>query len=228
MQNLILNIETATTACSVCLAQGEGILALKEVNNGYSHSENLHVFINEVLKAAGAGPKDLSAVAVGKGPGSYTGLRIGVSAAKGLCYSLRVPLIGISTLQNMALNVSLEQDKKDALYCAMLDARRMEVYCAVYDASLREIMPVNAKIIDEQSILEFSKGKEIFFFGDGAEKCKGLIQQVAGSHFIAGKFPSAAGMVKLSNQAFVDKRFEDMAYFEPFYLKEFFTNSIKQ
>jgi tRNA threonylcarbamoyladenosine biosynthesis protein TsaB len=221
---LILNIETATTACSVCLAQDDVILASRELNNGYSHSENLHVFIDEVLKQAGVVPAQLSAVAVSKGPGSYTGLRIGVSAAKGLCYSLSIPLIGINTLQSMSAGMILQQKSMSALYCPMLDARRMEVYCAVYDENLEEVISTGAKIIDAESILEFSKGRKLFFFGDGAEKCKDFISMIPDSTVLPGIFPSAVQMAKLSIEAYKKEEFENVAYFEPYYLKEFLGN----
>ncbi|MFL5752255.1 MAG: tRNA (adenosine(37)-N6)-threonylcarbamoyltransferase complex dimerization subunit type 1 TsaB [Bacteroidia bacterium] len=221
MSALILNIETATTACSVCLAQDDVILTSRELNNGYSHSENLHVFIDEVLKQAGVRPSELNAVAVSKGPGSYTGLRIGVSAAKGLCYSLSIPLIGVNTLQSMSAGMTLRQKSVEALYCPMLDARRMEVYCALYDENLKEVIPTCAKIIDENSILEFSRGKKVFFFGDGAEKCKEFIAVLPDSTLIPDVFPSALQLAKLSFEAFRKKESENVAYFEPYYLKEF-------
>ena len=220
---MILNIETATTACSVCLARGETILAGEEINNGYSHSENLHVFIDKVLKEAGVVPAQLDAVAVSKGPGSYTGLRIGVSTAKGLCYSLKRPLISINTLKSMAAGMLAQQQDKNAVYCAMLDARRMEVYCAAYNDQLKEVMTTTAKIIDEESIHDLSFGKRAFFFGDGAEKCAAFIRNIPDAHIVPGIFPSAHQMAKLSVDAFEKKQYEDVAYFEPYYLKEFFT-----
>jgi tRNA threonylcarbamoyladenosine biosynthesis protein TsaB len=220
---VILNIETATTACSVCIARGEEILALKELNNGYSHSENLHPFIEETLRIAGLKPGDLDAVAVSRGPGSYTGLRIGVSTAKGLCYGLNIPLIGINTLKNMAAGVIKDKADDSILYCAMLDARRMEVYCAVFDSLLKEIVPTTAKIINEESAEEFSFERKIIFFGDGAEKCKTIINAIDGAEIISGIFPSALQMVTLSVAAFHSGQLENVAYFEPHYLKEFFS-----
>ena len=153
--NHILCIETSTTVCSVCIIADEKIISFREVNNGFSHAENLHGFIEEVLKESNLSFSQLSAVAVSKGPGSYTGLRIGVSAAKGLCYALNIPLISIDTLQSMAWGAA--QTKNDTvLFCPMLDARRMEVYCAVYTKNLETVLPVNALVLDEKSIEVFN------------------------------------------------------------------------
>src|ERR1700739_3288247 len=138
----ILCIETATTMCSVCITQNDKVIACKELNGGYTHAENLHVFIQDVPKEVNLTVKQISAVAVSKGPGSYTGLRIGVSSAKGLCYALQIPLISIDTLQSMAYAVA-QSRQDDILYAPMLDARRMEVYCAVYDKNAENIIPVN-------------------------------------------------------------------------------------
>lgn len=219
----ILCIETSTTVCSVCVTADDKVLAQKEINNGFSHAENLHIFMEEVLKEANLAIKQINAVAVSKGPGSYTGLRIGVSAAKGLCYALQIPLISIDTLQSMAYAVSHEKNE-DAFYAPMLDARRMEVYCAVYDTNLETITPVNALVLDEKSIEIFNVDKPIYFFGDGMPKAKQLLQEIKNSFFIEDIFPSAENMASLSFTKFKQNNFEDVAYFEPFYLKEFFTN----
>ncbi|MEO8762455.1 MAG: tRNA (adenosine(37)-N6)-threonylcarbamoyltransferase complex dimerization subunit type 1 TsaB [Bacteroidia bacterium] len=220
----ILCIETSTTVCSVCVTADDTVLAQKEINNGFSHAENLHVFIEEILKEANLSIKQINAVAVSKGPGSYTGLRIGVSTAKGLCYALQIPLISIDTLQSMAYHVQRTMYNVQCLYCPMLDARRMEVYCAVYDANLETITPVNALILDEKSIEIFNVTKPIYFFGDGMPKAKQLLQEMKNSFFIENVFPSAENMAMLSFTKFKQNIFEDVAYFEPFYLKEFFTN----
>jgi tRNA threonylcarbamoyladenosine biosynthesis protein TsaB len=219
----ILCIETSTTVCSVCVAVDDKVLSHKEINNGFSHAENLHVFIEEVLKETNLSIKQINAVAVSKGPGSYTGLRIGVSAAKGLCYALQIPLISIDTLQSMAYAVSHSKNE-DALYCPMLDARRMEVYCAIYGNNLETILPVNALVLDEKSIEIFNLNKPIYFFGDGMPKAKALLQHIKNSFFIEDIFPSAESMATLAFTKFLQSQFEDVAYFEPFYLKEFFTN----
>jgi tRNA threonylcarbamoyladenosine biosynthesis protein TsaB len=222
--NHILCIETSTTVCSVCVTADDKILSHKEINNGFSHAENLHVFIEDILKEANLSIKQINAVAVSKGPGSYTGLRIGVSAAKGLCYALQIPLISIDTLQSMAYAVSHSKNE-NALYCPMLDARRMEVYCAIYDKNLETILPVNALVLDEKSIEVFNLNKPIYFFGDGMPKAKELFQNNKNADFIEDIFPSAESMATLAFGKFSQKQFEDVAYFEPFYLKEFFTNA---
>jgi len=226
MPTHLLCIETATTVCSVCITADDKILTYKEINNGFSHAENLHVFIQDVLKEANLYIKQINAVAISKGPGSYTGLRIGVSAAKGLCYALQIPLISIDTLQSMAYTVA--QDKnEDALYCPMLDARRMEVYCAVYDKNLETIKAVNALVVDEKSVEVFNLNKAIYFFGDGMPKVKHLLETNKNAVFMDAIFPSAKNMASLAFTKFSKKQFEDVAYFEPFYLKEFFTTAKK-
>ncbi len=224
---LILNIETATTVCSVSLAKDGVLLALKEQDGDYSHAENLTVFIEDVVKDAGIKLADIDAVAVSKGPGSYTGLRIGVSAAKGLCYALNKPLIAVDTLRYIALNVSARQPGI-ALFCTMFDARRMEVYCAIYDAQNNVVRPTAAEIIDEQSFLELLQENQIYFFGNGAEKCKSILAQNKNAVFVNGVVPSAADMIALSEKAYKDKLFENVAYFEPFYLKDFVAGKKKK
>lgn len=217
----ILCIETATTACSVCLARDGKVLALRETNEGYTHAENLHVFIDAVLKEAGVAFGELNAVAVSKGPGSYTGLRIGVSAAKGFCYSLNIPLISVDTLQAMAYRVSRLQP--EMLYCPMLDARRMEVYCAVYDNKLNTVLPVQALVLDEASVAQFRLATPVCFFGEGMPKAKTLLAAEASAVFADDIVPSAANLVELATAKLKDRNFESLAHFEPFYLKEFFT-----
>lgn len=216
---LILNIETSTTLCSVSIAKEGIILASKEVNEGYTHAENLHVFMQEVLAKAGTTTKDLSAVAVGSGPGSYTGLRIGVSAAKGLAYALQIPLIAVNTLQTMAYT-AIQVNNSDGLFCSMLDARRMEVYAAIFAKDLNTIKETSAQILPE-ALSFFDTGKTTYFFGDGMPKCKELLHQIPNSHFIEGIVPSGFGLAKLSYKKYLNDQFEDVAYFEPFYLKDF-------
>lgn len=234
---LILNIETATTVCSVSLAKDGKLLACKEQNGDYSHSENLTLFIQDVCEQAHIRLSDIDAIAVSKGPGSYTGLRIGVSTAKGLCYSLNKPLIAIDTLQYLALSVSGKfrshptYDHKTfatTLFCPMLDARRMEVYCAVYDSSNREIIPTAAEIINGHSFTDLLKSNKLIFFGDGSSKCKNILSVNANAIFIEDVVPSATNMTSLSESAFSKKTFEDVAYFEPFYLKDFMVGKSKK
>lgn len=215
----ILNIETATTVCSVSVAKSGGLLYCKELDNGFTHAENLHLFIDEALKASNISAKNLNAIAVSKGPGSYTGLRIGVSAGKGMAYALNIPLISVDTLQIMVNQAkSLPKGK---MFCPMIDARRMEVYHAVYNDELKQKTEVEALIVDENSIQKFSAYSEIYFFGDGMPKCKEVLSSLKNAHFIDKVKPSAKYMCDLSFKKFSEKQFEDVAYFEPFYLKDF-------
>lgn len=212
----ILNIETATKNCSVSLAKnGETILCKEIAEQGYSHAEKLHVFIEEILKETAITVQDLKAIAVSKGPGSYTGLRIGVSTAKGLCYALGIPLISIDTLQVLAKQVVVE----NGLIVPMIDARRMEVYSAVFDTNHKKIMEVQAEILTEESYAEITEA--IYFIGDCQEKCKTVLTK-NNFHFLPEIiFPSATEMSALSYEKFTKNDFEDVAYFEPFYLKDF-------
>ena len=216
--SLILNIETATKNCSVSLSYKGEILAIKELNDGnYSHSENLHVFIEEVLRSKSKSFEEIDAIAVSKGPGSFTGLRIGVSTAKGLCFSLDKPLISISTLDSLANAIVVEND---AIIVSLLDARRMEVYSAVYDGNYNQIREVKAEIINSNSFKEFLEKGKVYFLGDGAEKCKELIKH-KNAIFLVDYFPSAKQMTKLSYDKYKKNDIEDVAYFEPYYLKDF-------
>lgn len=217
-----MNIETATTVCSVSVSDKNQIITFEEVNGGYTHAENLHVFIKEVMQQAGLTLDQLHAVSVSKGPGSYTGLRIGASAAKGLAYALNIPLISIDTLQVMTQRV-MSETNSDMLFCPMIDARRMEVYCACYNFELQAVLPVQALIVDSQSIDQFKMDREILFFGDGMLKCKSLLETLPKAVFKESVMPSSECMATLAYKKFTEKSFEDVAYFEPFYLKEFFT-----
>lgn len=221
--SLLLNIETSTTLCSVSIAKEGKIIAVKEINQGYTHAENLHVFIEEVLKKAGKTPKDLNAIAVGGGPGSYTGLRIGVSAAKGLAFALQIPLIAINTLQTMAAT-AIHQNRSDVLFCPMLDARRMEVYTAIFDSDLNTVKETSPQIISEEDLNFFNVGKPICFFGDGMPKCQDLLKKIPSSSFVDDITPSAIGLAELAYQKHQTGDFENVAYFEPFYLKNFQIN----
>ena len=222
---LILNLETATKNCSVSISNNGVTIALKEINTGgYSHSELLHSFIEEVLKEGNLKLLDLDAVAVSKGPGSYTGLRIGVSTAKGLCFGNDIPLISIPTLESMATS----QKGIDCTLVPMLDARRMEVYACVFDPLLQEIRKTEAEIIEDNSYSEFLEKGKVLFFGDGAEKCKEIIKH-ENAEFVDDVFPSAKDMAEISEKKFNVHDFEDTAYFEPFYLKDFIaTKSLKR
>lgn len=229
---LILNLETATTVCSVSLAKDGELITFKEHNGDYSHAENLTFFIEDVIQLAKLKLSDIDAVAVSKGPGSYTGLRIGVSTAKGLCYSLNKPLIAINTLQHLALsgqkNLKSHISNLKSFFCPMIDARRMEVYCAVYDTQNKCIKETAAEIIDENSFADLLEKKQVVFFGDGAAKCKSVLAQNKNAVFIDGVVASAKNMISLSEQAFTNKQFEDVAYFEPFYLKDFVAGKKKE
>jgi tRNA threonylcarbamoyladenosine biosynthesis protein TsaB len=212
----ILNIETATKNCSVSLAKnGETVLCKEIAEQGYSHAEKLHVFIEDILKETGVSVQEVKAVAVSKGPGSYTGLRIGVSTAKGLCYALGIPLISVDTLQVLAKQVVIE----NGLIVPMLDARRMEVYSAVFDANHGKIMEVQAEILTENSYAEMTEA--VYFIGDCQDKCKTVLVKNNFNFFSDIVFPSANEMSSLSYEKFVKNEFEDVAYFEPFYLKDF-------
>lgn len=221
---LILNLETATTNCSVSLARDGELLSLRENNTpNYSHAEQLHVFISECMAEAGIALSDLDAVAVSKGPGSYTGLRIGVSAAKGLCYSLDVPLISIATLTSMASQVEGDYD----VIIPVLDARRMEVYSAVFDSNLKQIRATEAEIINMNSFQEYIADKTVHILGSGAQKIKD-VQHSEKLSFSTASVPSSKEMVDLSHQKFSKNEVENVAYFEPYYLKDFMLQTKKK
>ena len=218
----ILNLETATTNCSVSISLDGELVSIKEENTpNYSHAEQLHIFIKEALAATSF--SDIDAIAVSKGPGSYTGLRIGVSAAKGLCFSLDLPLISIPTLESMANQIQVGEDE---IILPVLDARRMEVYSCVFDDKYKEIRETKAEVIDENSFAEFSKFKKIHIIGSGAEKCEEIIKQ-PDFKFYKEAFPSAKEMAKLGQKKFEAGDFEDVAYFEPYYLKDFILQTKK-
>ena len=216
----ILNIETSTTVCSVSLSKNGELLCFRELDDGFTHAENLHLFVQEVVLESGVSLQKLSAVAVSKGPGSYTGLRIGVSAAKGLAYALKLPLISVDTLKLMC-NHPLLQKLNGAYFCPMIDARRMEVYTSLYDTELNQILPTEALIIDENSALKFKDYARIFFFGNGMNKCRDILKKLVNADFVENVNPSAQYMCSLSYEKFSARKFEDVAYFEPFYLKDF-------
>ncbi|MBU2940051.1 tRNA (adenosine(37)-N6)-threonylcarbamoyltransferase complex dimerization subunit type 1 TsaB [Lacinutrix sp. C3R15] len=214
---IILNIETATTNCSVSLSKEGETFALQEDNSKqYSHAERLHVYIESLLKQNNLQASAIDAIAVSKGPGSYTGLRIGVSAAKGLCFALNKPLISVSTLEALARQVKLEQ----GLIVPMLDARRMEVYSAVFDANYNTVREIEAQILDEQSFASYLEKGKVYFIGNGVEKTKTLITH-KNAVFIEDKLPSANEMSVIAFNKYQENNIEDVAYFEPYYLKDF-------
>jgi len=212
----ILNIETATKNCSVALAKdGKTILCKEIAQEGYSHAERLHVFIEEIIKEVGITFQDIVAIAVSQGPGSYTGLRIGVSAAKGLCYALGIPLIAVDTLQVLASQTKVSS----GLIIPMLDARRMEVYSAIFTANFESKRGVQAEIITENSFEELHE--TLHFVGDCAEKCKSVLNKGNHAFLEEIKYPSAKEMSHLSFEKHKKNDFVDVAYFEPYYLKDF-------
>jgi tRNA threonylcarbamoyladenosine biosynthesis protein TsaB len=204
----------------VSLAESGKVLGIREANEGYTHAENLHVFIEQVLREAGKDSRDLKAIAVGSGPGSYTGLRIGVSSAKGMVYALQIPLIAVNTLQTMASMVA-KRIPENALLCPMLDARRMEVYTAIFNNKLGFEKETSAQILDENDLSWFHTGKPLCFFGEGMPKCRSMLEKIPDATFMDGIVPSSAALAELSWQKFLNNTFEDVAYFEPFYLKDF-------
>jgi tRNA threonylcarbamoyladenosine biosynthesis protein TsaB len=220
---LILYLETATKICSVALAKDEILLGLRETAVSNSHSELITVFIQEVLVEAGFGISEIDAVTVSKGPGSYTGLRIGVSTAKGICYSLDKPLISVSTLQAMAFGALLHFPEigSETIICPMLDARRMEVYYALFDRNMHEIKADSAAIITENYFSDIPDDKKLLLFGDGAEKCALLFKDIARIKVIPDFSISARYMISPGLNKYNLQKFEDVAWFEPFYLKDF-------
>lgn len=223
---LILSIETGTDICSVALANDGELMALRESDEGRDHAKKVALFVDELLRETGVQPSDLDAIAVGKGPGSYTGLRIGVSFAKGMCYALDIPLIAIGSLDALTevaredydagiLDIEEEEWAKAKL-CPLVDARRMEVYAEVFDNEGKALTDVVAEVVTEDSFKEWRKDKFVIF-GNGAKKCTELLSDA----IFVDIAPSARGIVRLAEESFKALKFEDLAYFEPFYLKEF-------
>jgi tRNA threonylcarbamoyladenosine biosynthesis protein TsaB len=225
---IILNIETSTNVCSIAINEGPNLLFKASDTDGMNHAALLSVFIEQGMDLLKSMNKQLDAVSVSSGPGSYTGLRIGVSTAKGLCYGLDIPLISISTLEVLtAQALKIESVERTALFCPMIDARRMEVYAALYNSKgeiQREIAP---DIIDETSYSNFLEKQTVYFFGNGADKCKTTLSHPS-AKFIDNLIPLAENMISFSNPKYEQKEFVDLAYFEPFYLKEFQTTTPKQ
>jgi tRNA threonylcarbamoyladenosine biosynthesis protein TsaB len=212
-------LETSTSVCSAALARDGRLLAERVSYEGKSHATLLTVFVEQLLAETGIEATMLDAVAVSQGPGSYTGLRIGVSTAKGICYATGAKLIAIDTLKSMAIAARKTEPKTD-LYCSMIDARRMEVYTAIYNTNLEQIGSTRALIIDNDSFTDELKNNTIAFYGDGAGKCQSVITS-PNARFIDNICPLAANMVQLAEDAFATADFKDVAYFDPFYLKDF-------
>jgi len=215
---IILNIETATAVCSVALAKDGKVIACQEANEGIAHAEKVTVFIRDIMHGASLPLSAIDAIAIGSGPGSYTGLRIGTATAKGLCYTLDKPLISVPTLKAMAMAAAKKLNRADVVYCPLIDARRLEVYTGLYDSTGKELTPVYAKILDESS---FSEYKTIAFFGDGMPKMKNLFPADSSKIWMDDIYASSQNMCELAEKMFQQKAFSDVAYYEPFYLKDF-------
>lgn len=223
---MILCIETSTAVCSVALVENGNVIALRESIDGQNHAEKITIFIDEIMKEANVVYKDLDAIAVSMGPGSYTGLRIGVSTAKGFCYALEKPLIAVDTLAAMAhgfisSQLSAISNQPTAILCPMIDARRMEVYSAFFNEKLERTSETEALVIDENSFMELKQNNHLYLFGDGADKLATLFENDKNITVVEKFHCSAAYMSTLAEEAFKNKDFVDVAYFEPFYLKNF-------
>lgn len=221
---MILQIETATSSCSVALAKNGIVISSKEAGGRNLHAEMLTLFIDEIVSGAGVSYADIDAVAVSCGPGSYTGLRIGISTAKGLCFALEKPLIAVETLESMAGGVIAMDEYKsqpDLLLCPMIDARRMEVYTALFSTSGERMAPTSASIIDGNSFADVLVNRQVLFFGDGAEKCYNVLRSNANALYLPDFQNSASHLTQKALAKFNDSEFEDVAYFEPYYLKDF-------
>ena len=224
---MILCLETSTAVCSVALVENGNVIALRESLDGQNHAEKITIFIDEVMKEAGLAYKDLDAVATSMGPGSYTGLRIGVSTAKGLCYAMEKPLIAIDTLAAMAYGfkdyktTGLQDYKLGSILCPMIDARRMEVYTAFFNEKFERTSETEALVIDENSFMEMKQDNHLYLFGDGADKLASLFENDERITVVEKFHCSASYMAELADKAFKNNDFVDTAYFEPFYLKNF-------
>ena len=229
---LILCIETGTDICSVGLVRDGELVSLRESDSGRDHAKKVGVYVDELFKQTGIAPEDIDAVAVGKGPGSYTGLRIGVSFAKGLCYGLSRPLIAIGSLEALAAVAREDYDAgiididnwDEALLCPMVDARRMEVYAQVFDAAGVAHSEVMAEVVTEESFAAHRTERPFVIFGNGAAKCQEVLPEAQ----IIDVTPSVRGMARLAQKAFDEGNFVDVAYFEPFYLKDFVVTTSKK
>jgi tRNA threonylcarbamoyladenosine biosynthesis protein TsaB len=231
---LILSIETSENTCSIALGDKYNLIGTLDIADEKSHSSMLTVLINELFKQKQININELNAVAISKGPGSYTGLRIGVSVAKGISYALNKPIIGINTLQILSKGFiqsnafrQITNEEENILLCPMLDARRMEVYNAFFSLSNEPVSEISASIIDPNSFIADLEVRKIFFFGSGSQKCKDVITH-SNAFFIEGIKPHASNMISLAYDAFLQQKFEDNAYFEPFYLKDFVATVAKR
>lgn len=225
----ILNIETSTNVCSVALSQ-DGVCLYEDVNmEGSSHAQVLAGYVKNAISFADSHAIPIDAIAISKGPGSYTGLRIGVSEAKGVAYGRDAKLLSVPTLKLLTVPILLghEELPEDSLLCPMIDARRMEVYCALYDRALNEVVQTQALVIDSDSFKDYLDKQPIYFMGNGADKCVETIQH-PNAHFIKNIVPRAKNMIPLAEMAMAKEQFEDVAYFEPFYLKEFVATKSKK
>lgn len=225
----ILNIETSTNVCSVALSQ-DGVCLYEDVNmEGPSHAQVLAGYVKNAVSFADSHAIPIDAIAISKGPGSYTGLRIGISEAKGVAYGRDAKLLSVPTLKLLTVPILLghEELPEDALLCPMIDARRMEVYCALYDRALNEVVQTQALVIDSDSFKDYLDKQPIYFMGNGADKCVETIQH-PNAHFIKNIVPRAKNMIPLAEMAMAKEQIEDVAYFEPFYLKEFVATKSKK
>jgi len=224
----ILNIETATPLCSVALALNGQVIAQRETQEDKSHAARLTVYIEEILKEKDMNIRDLDAIAIGKGPGSFTGLRIGVSTAKGLCFGLNLPLIAFSTLKILFIEAHKKflaqnanpENIENVLFCPMIDARRMEVFTCLYSLTGMEEETVSARIIEQDTFLPILSSRRIIFFGSGMDKCRNVLTH-PNAIFLDNVHPHASSLATLSAESYRNKVFENLAYFEPFYLKDF-------
>lgn len=224
----ILNIETSTNVCSVALSEDGACIFSQEDHSGPNHGERLGTFVDETLSFADSHAIPVDAVAVSSGPGSYTGLRIGTSMAKGICYGTDIKLIAVPTLELLCVPVLLhhEEIEENALLVPMLDARRMEVYAQVFDRALHEIRPIQADIVDENTYKKYLDERPVYFFGNGAEKCMEIINH-PNAHLIKGIEPLAKDMLPLAEKRMAMEKYEDVAYFVPMYLKDFVAKAAK-
>ena len=218
---LLLALETSTTVCSIALFKGQQLLGASELQIEKSHSSHITVMISQLVENCGATLQELSAVAISGGPGSYTGLRIGTSTAKGLCYSLDIPLLEVSTLYGLAAQVIQATPRPERyLFCPMLDARRMEVYTCLLDSQLQEVSSIAPIVLDEHTFGNKLAAQPVIFFGSGAQKFKELVKEKEHALFVDDVLPSAKTIGQLAQAKYVKKEFEDVAYYEPFYLKD--------
>jgi tRNA threonylcarbamoyladenosine biosynthesis protein TsaB len=223
---LLLALETSTTVCSIALYKEQQLLGASELQIEKSHSSHITVMVSQLVENCGATLQELSAVAVSGGPGSYTGLRIGTSTAKGLCYSLNIPLLEVSTLYGLAAQViAMTPNPERYLFCPMLDARRMEVYTCLLTHELQEVEPIAPVVLEEHTFEARLKERPIIFFGSGATKYKSMVNTEANALFIEGVLPSAKTIGLLALPKYEQEAFEDVAYYEPFYLKDVYITS---